>query len=377
MTLKNTTIPPPAYRIFISSTYEDMKEFRGAAADALTNIQAIPMGMERFVAANQPPIDRCYEELKQCQFCVSILGFRYGSLYKDTNLSYSELEFDEAERLGIPILVFIREGAVDPNKVDIEDFTKRNKFKKKLQGSASNRLTATFSSPEDLRDKLTRSLQEEFKRNAESKESNAPLKKGDKKPSKEDYLVGAATYRNFILMPGEYCNQTVKLRVRLDGTFGSWRLKEELFEAYGLPIGRALYLNDLFVIGADYSNIGEEAKHIDAFAVGDAAKWILENSITRGSVFEGYFKLEWKYVRNIAGKSKIQVGASNAYIAKLILSDAHIELVSQNSNTATPSQSNSELSSLAASNSGISFLEDSAHNFPSQENVLSLLQKLL
>ena len=144
-------------------------------------------------------------------------------------------------------------------------------------------------------------------------------------------------------MPGEYCDQTVKLRVRFDGTFGSWRLKEELFEAYNLPIGKALYLNDLFVLGVDYSNIGDEAKHIDAFAVGDAAKWILENNITRGSVFEGYFKLEWKYVKNVAGKSRIQIGASDAYIAKLVLRNANIDLITQSSNTAMPNSRFSDL----------------------------------
>lgn len=376
MTTKNNGNPPPAYRVFISSTYEDMKEFRSAAGDALTNIQALPMGMERFTATSQPVIERCYEEIRQCQFCVSILGFRYGSLYKDTNLSYSELEFDEAERLGIPILVFIREGNIDANRIDIDDFTKRNRFKKKLQSSASNRLTASFTSPEDLRDKLTRSLQEEFKRYAENKENNAASKTEEKIPREEEYLTGAAVYRNFILMPGEYCDQTVKLRVRFDGTFGSWRLKEELFEAYNLPIGRALYLNNLFVLGVDYSNIGDEAKHIDAFAVGDAAKWILENNITRGSVFEAYFKLEWKYVKNVAGKSKIQIGASDAYIAKLVLRNANIELLTQSSNTAIPNSRFDE-SNMVKSGTDIATPEEKELERLSQASLLTLLQKIL
>ncbi len=376
MATKNTGNPPPAYRVFISSTYEDMKEFRSAAADALTNIQAIPMGMERFTAANQPAIDRCYEEIRQCQFCVSILGFRYGSLYKDSNLSYSEMEFDEAERLGIPILVFIREGSLEANKIDAEDFARRNRYKNKLQSSASNRLTTTFSSAEDLRDKLTRALQEEFKRNAENKENQTLSKKSDKADSTEEYLSGAAIYRNFILMPGVYCDQTVKLRVRLDGPFGSWRLKEELFEAYNLPIGKALYLNDLFVLGVDYSNIGEEAKHIDAFAVGDAAKWILENNIAKGSVFEGYFRLEWKYVKNVAGKSRIQIGASDAYIAKLIIRNANIDLVTQSLNTAKPNSKFSDFN-LVTQGTDIAMQEDRESGSLSQEGILTLLQKLL
>lgn len=375
MATKNGTTPPPAYRVFISSTYEDMKEFRSAASDALTNIQAIPMGMERFTAANQPPINRCYEEIQKCQFCVSILGFRYGSLYKNTNLSYSELEFDEAERLGIPILVFIRSGEIDANRIDVDDLTRRDKFKRKLQSSASNRLTVSFTSPEDLRDKITRALQDEIKRSAETKETDPAQKRDDKTHPKEEYLRGAAVYRNFILMPGEFCEQTVRLRVRFEGSFGSWKLKEELFEAYGLPIGRALYLNNLFVLGVDYSSIGEEARHIDAFAVGDAAKWLLEKNITSGSVFEGYFKLEWKYVRNVAGKSKLQIGASDAYIAKLILRNPDIELIAQNSNTAI-SDSKSLPPDVLFSETPP---ESSARNnlFSNQERMLELLSGIM
>ncbi len=352
-----------------------MKEFRSAASDALTNIQAIPMGMERFTAANQPPINRCYEEIQKCQFCVSILGFRYGSLYKNTNLSYSELEFDEAERLGIPILVFIRSGEIDANRIDVDDLTRRDKFKRKLQSSASNRLTVSFTSPEDLRDKITRALQDEIKRSAETKETDPAQKRDDKTHPKEEYLRGAAVYRNFILMPGEFCEQTVRLRVRFEGSFGSWKLKEELFEAYGLPIGRALYLNNLFVLGVDYSSIGEEARHIDAFAVGDAAKWLLEKNITSGSVFEGYFKLEWKYVRNVAGKSKLQIGASDAYIAKLILRNPDIELIAQNSNTAI-SDSKSLPPDVLFSETPP---ESSARNnlFSSQERMLELLSGIM
>lgn len=356
MTTKAVGNPPPAYRVFISSTYDDMKDYRNAAAEAMTNIQAIPMGMERFTATTQPVIDRCYEEIRQCQFCVSIIGFRYGSIYKDTNLSYSELEFNEAERLGIPILVFIRKGSIDSDRIDVEDFTRLDRFKKRLQSSASNRLTASFTTPEDLRDKLSRALQNEFSRKSHNDERKSATKSADKSPE-EEYIKGASIYKKYILIPGEYCDQVVKLRVRFDGTFGSWQIKEELFEAYNLPIGKALYLNDLFVIGADYSNIGDEAKHIDAFAVGEAAKWILENNITKGSVFEGYFKLEWKYVKNIAGKSRIQIGASNAYIAKLILRNPDLKVVAQSANTAVP-----ELSEITTQ---------------SQESIIDMLRKLM
>lgn len=328
-----STNPPPAFRVFISSTYEDMKEYRVAASAAMTNVEAIPMGMERFTATSMPPIERCYEEIRQCQYCVCLLGFRYGSLYKDSNLSYSELEFNEAERLGLPILVFIQSGSIDPDKIDLEDFSRREAYKKRLQSSASNRLTARFTTVDDLRDKLSRALQDEFKR----KESGADSQKRDTdvKPT-EEYIEGASVYKNFLLMPAEYTDRTVRLRVRMDGVYGSWKLKEELFEAYNLPLGKILYINDVFVIGADYSDVGDEAKHIDLVAVGEAAKQIRNLGITRGSVFEADVKLEWRYVKNIAGKAHIQIGARDAYIAKLIVRDPTISLITKSSTISSP-----------------------------------------
>ena len=364
--------PQPAYKVFISSTYEDMKEYRSAAAEALINIQAIPMGMERFTAASQPPIDRCYEEIRQCQFCVSILGFRYGSLCKDTSLSYSELEFNEAERLGIPILVFIREGNLDANRINLDDFSKRERFRNRLQNSASNRLTVTFSSPEDLKDKLTRALQEEIKRNAERKDNSESIKKSDKE-NIEEYLAGAQEYRKFILMPGEYSNQTVRLRVRFDGNYGTWKLKEELFDAFDLTVGKAIYINDLFVLGVDYSNISEEGKHMDAFAVGDAAKWFLTNNINKGCIIEGDFSLEWRYCKNVAGKAMLQFGASDAYLARLIIKSPNIKLITQSLNTAQPSHLLNDVREI----NDDADITTKRSNSLSQEEFIKLIQTLL
>ena len=329
--------PRPAYRVFISSTYEDLKEFRTVASQALSNVEAIPMGMERFTAGNLPVIERCYEEIEQCQFFVSIVGFRYGDLYPNSTLSYSELEFNKAEELGIPILIFIQEGTLDSTKLDPDDFSRLTQYKKRLKSSGTRRITTSFKTADELKLKLSQALDEEFKRASNSRKKGADKEKEEE----EAYLKGAATFKKFLLMPGAYCGdaneaaKNVRLRVRFDGTFGSWHLKEELFEAFEIDIGRAIFFNDLFVLGVDFSDMGDEAKHIDCFATGKAAEWILDNHITKGSVFEGNFSLEWKYVKNVAGKSRLQLGASDAYIAKLVLRDPDLKLCAQGKNTRT------------------------------------------
>jgi hypothetical protein len=172
----------------------------------------------------------------------------------------------------------------------------------------------------------------------------------------DEYLKGAEVFKRFLLMPGSYCDRLVRLRVRFDGVFGSWRLKEELYDAFSIPVGRALFFNDLFVMGVDYSDMGDEAKHIDCFATESAAEWVLDNNITKGSVFEGTFSLEWKYVKNVAGKARIQIGANDAYIAKLILRDSNLKLISQSSK-----------SNLSVKN----------EVYNSQDNVFEILSKLI
>ncbi len=49
--MKTNQVPPPAYRVFISSTYVDMIPYRDASQTAITNCDAVAYGMERFVPA--------------------------------------------------------------------------------------------------------------------------------------------------------------------------------------------------------------------------------------------------------------------------------------------------------------------------------------
>lgn len=137
-------------------------------------------------------------------------------------------------------------------------------------------------------------------------------------------------------------------------------------------IGKALYPNELFVLCVDYSSIGGEAKHIDAFAVGDVAKWILEQNITRGSVFEANFRLTWKYVRNIAGKSRLQIGASDAYVAKLIMEDKDVAVISQNANTASTLKKENDTSI----DEWQTILDGESGGRLSQEDIFRILQNI-
>ncbi len=65
--------------------------------------------MEEFGASSETPIDSCLRRLRECDLFIGILGHRYGTVHP-SGKSYTELEYDEAGRLGIPRLMFLAAG---------------------------------------------------------------------------------------------------------------------------------------------------------------------------------------------------------------------------------------------------------------------------
>ncbi len=93
------------YLIFISSTYEDLKDERENAISAVLELNHIPAGMEQFPSVGIPPMDLIKKVLKGCDYYILIIGARYGSLSR-SGISYTEEEYDYAKSLGIPIIAF-------------------------------------------------------------------------------------------------------------------------------------------------------------------------------------------------------------------------------------------------------------------------------
>jgi len=90
-------------RIFISSTFTDLRAEREAAAEALRRSQLVPWGMELFVSEPSSPLEVCLEQLRLSDAVVLIIGFKAGSLIPDSpGLTYTGAEFQLAQQLGNP-----------------------------------------------------------------------------------------------------------------------------------------------------------------------------------------------------------------------------------------------------------------------------------
>lgn len=95
------------YQVFVSSTFEDLKEERKAVIEALLNAKFIPAGMELFAASNDEQFEYIKKIIDTCDYYVLIIAARYGSINPSTGLSFTEQEYDYAVSKGIPVLAFL------------------------------------------------------------------------------------------------------------------------------------------------------------------------------------------------------------------------------------------------------------------------------
>lgn len=312
--MKNTRNTP--WKIFVSSTKEDLLPYRKAVEEVLTGMEQIPLGMEFFVSSPDSPIDVCLSTVRRSQLYIVIVGMRYGSIEEGSGKSYTELEYDEAVKNKLPVLAFIideEECPVLPKYVDKDEKAEKLlAFKEKLKASY---LVSKFKSIDDLKLLVSQSVQQTIEKISEEQQTNAVDK--NKESSQNDYLTGAELYKRFVLLPKRYNGVETVLRIRMDGLFGTWKIRDEFFEAFGFDPGDAIFGNDATVIGIDMDDVDDSVRTMDFFAAGTSADWILNNKITTGVIFEGRFRFDYKPVEGIARRKN--EGSTAAYVAALIL----------------------------------------------------------
>ena len=108
------------YQIFVSSTYEDLKEERRTVLSAVQDMEDIPSGMEMFPATDEEQFNFIKKIIDNSDYYVVIVAGRYGSIAPD-GLSYTEKEYDYAVSKGIRVLAFVRnESDIPADKRDID-----------------------------------------------------------------------------------------------------------------------------------------------------------------------------------------------------------------------------------------------------------------
>ena len=145
------------FQVFVSSTYEDLKEERQKVIQSLLELDCFPCGMEYFPAANEEAWEAIQQLISQCDYYVVIVGGKYGSVDSE-GISYTEKEYRFALEKRIPVIAFLH---ADPGKIPVENSEDRAKCKQKLnqfRELCQNKICRFWNSPDDLRAVVTTSL---------------------------------------------------------------------------------------------------------------------------------------------------------------------------------------------------------------------------
>jgi hypothetical protein len=148
------------YQIFISSTFDDLKDERAQVIKAVLEMGHIPVGMEMFSAADEEQWKLIARQIDETDYYVVIVGHRYGSI--TDGMSYTEKEFAYALSKGIPIYGFIVHDDVQPLAKNVDVDAKKKIGLSKFKNKVKQRPVSFWRSADDLHGKVSIALMKAF-----------------------------------------------------------------------------------------------------------------------------------------------------------------------------------------------------------------------
>jgi hypothetical protein len=100
-------------RAFVSSTYRDLKDHRAYVIDRLDRSGIFVDPMEKWTAASDEPKLLSQERVRDCQLCILLVGFRRGHIPDGEARSITQMEYAEALRRELKVLVFMASEEAD------------------------------------------------------------------------------------------------------------------------------------------------------------------------------------------------------------------------------------------------------------------------
>jgi hypothetical protein len=282
----------PIKTVFISSTFKDLQKHRRAVWDALRDFDVVVRGMEDFGARATSPLETCLAEVEQSDVYVGIIAYRLGSIEPKSKKPFTLLEYEKAVEKSEEILIYLADDdasifPVSSQDEDPEAWRTLDVFKRKLKDLHT---VNTFSTPEDLAEKLTRDFHKRFNERQPSPSADAA----------DEYLESERLISRFFLMPKRLNGTEVRLSVRFLNSFfpASRLLCQEFNLEYGAAIGAYIELlkpnsggserfNEIFCPGSKYEVLMDLAKNKEAELYAELLFTGKDVPLTRGEFF-GY-----------------------------------------------------------------------------------------
>jgi|SRR5579885_278732 len=139
-------------KVFLSSTYSDLRQHRQILIETLLKMgdDIDLLAMEYFGADPRDPLQLSIAKVSEADVYVGVLGWRYGTIDRQSNMSITEVEYRTAIAKRLPVLLYLtsEDYPVGPTTVDIgRNATKIRKLRKEI---GERHVFQPFSTPEDL-----------------------------------------------------------------------------------------------------------------------------------------------------------------------------------------------------------------------------------
>ena len=170
---KYTHQPRSIPQIMVSSTFTDLEEHRASLIKAIQQHKLHANVMENDSARLVDVIESSLKMVRDSAAYIGVISLKYGQIPEcpkrnPNQLSITELEFNEAQRLERPILLYIMGDDHSGKKGDFESDPakeiKLNAFRERAKASSPDssvqRVYAVFNDPHDFKDQLGSSLHE-------------------------------------------------------------------------------------------------------------------------------------------------------------------------------------------------------------------------
>ena len=225
--------------IYLSSTYEDLKEYRRVVFEALRKAGYEVIAMEEYVSRDQRPVDQCLRDVEKADIYVGLFAFRYGYVpppkhNNPSGLSITELELRRAEELNKPCLTFIAKENLGISVSFVDGYTgngeRGDKIQKLRKYLCQEKLASLFTSPEKLAIHVLTAVKKEL----DSQRAEVP--NTQKHTSSEDQIewpAGKSPYPGLLWFDEEYAPMF----------FGRDREVDDLVEKMYQPAGRFLVIS--------------------------------------------------------------------------------------------------------------------------------------
>ncbi|HBM2986946.1 DUF4062 domain-containing protein [Klebsiella oxytoca] len=152
------------YQVFVSSTYVDLIEARKKIIETVLSLYHFPVGMEMFSADDSEQWEIIRETIDASDYYVIIIGHKYGST-STNGISYTEMEYDYAKSLNIPVLAFIRNRDVSTKQNEREDdLSKSKELERFIEKAKANKMCDFWESIDDLATKVAIALPKVMRR---------------------------------------------------------------------------------------------------------------------------------------------------------------------------------------------------------------------